>query len=142
MVSPRRSSLLYVLGTTMLFVLAAFPLRAHQVEPSSALAAAPTSLLVDGTGTIAELLVDNQVTKVTLRYLALRLDDGQTVALTGPGLDSLSSGARVAATGHVTGNRLTVTSLSILPTAALAGNAKVQAQGRKEVRGTLVVFHK
>src|SRR5450631_3766464 len=117
MVSPRRSSLLYVLGTTMLFVLAAFPLRAHQVDSASVRSLAPTTIAVTSTGTIAELVVENQVTNVTLRYLALRLDEGQTVALTGAGLDSLSGGVRVAVTGNLTGNMLAVTSFSVLPAA-------------------------
>ena len=64
-----------------LFVSVVFPLRAHQVDPAvvSSSALAPTA--VTATGTVAELIVQNQISGVTLRYLALRLDEGQTVAL-------------------------------------------------------------
>ena len=82
-----------------LLVAAAPPLlHAHQPEPASLQSPASAVIEVTGTGTVAELVVDNQITHVTLRYLALHLDDGHTVALTGAGLDSLANGARLQAT--------------------------------------------
>src|SRR6266852_3377539 len=99
-----------VLASILLAALTAFPVGAHQASPASVSSPTLTTTAVTATGTVAELIVENQVTNVTLRYLALRVDGGQTLALTGVGPDSLSSGARVAATGSLTGNTLAVTS--------------------------------
>ena len=88
---PHHSLLFRVLGATVLFALATFSVRAHQVDPAGALPVALAASAVTGTGTVAELIVDNRVTDVTRRYLALRLDDGRTVELSGTGLDTLTS---------------------------------------------------
>src|SRR5258705_10356465 len=100
--NPGLSPLL--LAAASLFVSVAVPLHAHQVDPPTASLPVQASSALTATGTVAELLVDNQVSASTSRYLALRLDEGQTVALTGAGLESLSSGARGTATGSLTGN--------------------------------------
>jgi Bacterial Ig-like domain (group 3)/F5/8 type C domain len=137
-----RDIVLRVLGATLLLTLTAFPLQAHQVDPPAASSPVQAMSAVTATGTVTALIVDNQVSGSTSRYLALRLDEGQTVALTGAGLDSLSSGNRVAVTGNLTGTTLAVTSFSILPAAQVVARAGVPAQGNRQVQGTLVVFHK
>ena len=135
---PHYSHVVRVLGATVLFVFAAFSVCAHQVDPATASPAALAAGAVTGTGTVAELVVDNQVANVTLRYLALRLDDGQTVVLTGAGLEALADGARVDVSGTLSGEVLEVTGFSVLP----AAQAAAKAGGRKQVQGTLVVWHK
>src|ERR1700688_5000776 len=109
-----RDILFRAIGATMLLALAAFPLHAHQVGPPTASLPVQATSTVTATGIVAELIVNNQVSASASRYLALRLDDGQTVALTGPGLEVLSGGTRVTVTGGLTGATLAVTSLSIL----------------------------
>ena len=142
MPAQNRHRLFGLFAAASLLALATFPLLAHQVDPTGASSPALATSAVMATGTVAEMIVDNQVSGVTLRYLALRIDEGQTVALTGAGLDLLSSGTRVTATGSLTGNLMTVTSVSILPAARVAGNAGPSAQSQRQVQGTLVVFHK
>src|SRR6266550_4514420 len=137
-----RHRLTGLFAAALLLALANFPLLAHQVDPTGASSPTLATSAVTATGTVAEMIVDNRVSGVTLRYLALRIDQGQTVALTGAGLDLLSTGTRVTATGSLTGNVMTVTSASILPAARVAGNAAAQAQTQRQVQGTLVVFHK
>src|SRR5439155_4975057 len=111
---PHYGPLFRLLGATVLFALVTFSARAHQVDPAGVSQGLAASA-VTGTGTVAELIVDNRVTNVTQRYLALRLDDGHTVALTGSGLDALASGARVEVTGSLSAETLAVTSFSVLP---------------------------
>src|ERR1700682_214252 len=137
-----RPRLFGLFAAPSLLALAAFPLPAHQVDPTGASSPALATSAVMATGTVAEIIVDNQVSGVTLRYLALRIDEGQTVALTGAGLDLLSSGTRVTTTGSLTGNVMTVTSVSMLPAVGVARNAAAPAQSQRQVQGTLVVFHK
>src|ERR1700730_13260111 len=142
MPAQNRHRLLGFLAAASLVALATFPLFAHQVDPTGASSPVLATSALMATGTVAELIVDNKVSGVTLRYLALRIDEGQTVALTGAGLDLLSSGTRVMATGSLTGNVMTVTSVSILPTARVAANAGAPAQSQTQVQGKLVIFHK
>src|SRR6266446_7969420 len=120
MPAQNRHRLIGLFAAALLLALATFPLLAHQVDPTGASSPAPATNAVMATGTVAEVIVDNRVSGVTLRYLALRIDQGQTVALTGSGLDLLAGGTRVTATGSLTGNVMTVT--SILPAARVAGN--------------------
>ncbi len=139
---PHRSHHFRSLGVTALFVLVAFSVRAHQVNPAIASPAAQVQSAVTATGTVAELMVDDQVEGVTQRYLGLRLDDGQTVVLTGAGLEALASGARVEVTGTLSGEVLEVTGFSVLPAAQAVAKAGVPAPSRWQVQGTLVLFHK
>src|SRR2546428_5575622 len=137
---PHRSPLFGVLCATLLFALVAFSVRAHQVDPAGASPAPLAASAVTGTGTVAELIVDNRVTNVTRRYLALHFDGGATVELTGTGLDALTSGARVEVTGSLSADTLAVASFSVLPSPKVASKAATASQ--KRVQGTLVIFHK
>ena len=138
-----RRTLASALSAIVLITLATFPVRAHQVDPASVSSPASIATEVTASGVVSELIVDNQVTKVTQRYLSLRLDEGKTVALTGAGLDSLSGGARVTATGSLAGNLLVVKSVSVAPASGNAANAKIlAAPTRNQVQGTLVIYHK
>ncbi|HWZ71139.1 MAG TPA: hypothetical protein VN326_06620, partial [Casimicrobiaceae bacterium] len=111
MPARNRHRLSGLVAVASLFALATFPLPAHQVDPTGASSPALAISAVMATGTVAELVVDNRVSGVRLRYLALRIDEGQTVALTGAGLDLLAGGTRVTAAGSLAGNVMTVTSV-------------------------------
>ena len=139
---PHRNHLFRRLGLTVLFVLAAFSVRAHQVNPADCVTGGAGASAVTATGTVAELIVDDQVAGVTQRYLGLRLDDGQSVVLTGAGVETLAGGARVEVTGTLSGEALEATSFSVLPAAQVAAKAGVPAPSRRQVQGTLVIFHK
>src|SRR5271157_891215 len=106
MAVSQRSHLLRDLGVAVLFALVAFSVCAHQVNPAGGSLAARVTSAVTATGSVAELIVDDQVAGVTLRYLGVRLDDGHTVALTGAGLETLASGERVEVTGTLNGEVL------------------------------------
>src|SRR5438552_10659542 len=128
---PHYGPLFRLLGATVLFALVTFSARAHQVDPAGVSQATLAASVVTGTGTVAELIVDNRVTNVTRRYLALRLDDGHTVALTGSGLDALASGARVEVTGSLSADTLAVASFNVLSSsqgASKAGALRKQVQ--------------
>ena len=143
MPSRIRRPLLSALSAIVLLTFAIFPVCAHQVDPASVSSPASVATEVTASGVVSELIVDNQVTKVAQRYLSLRLDEGKTVALTGAGLDSLSDGARITATGSLAGSLLVVTSVSVTPPSGNASNAKILAAPRKnQVQGTLVIYHK
>ena len=96
---------------------------------------------MSATGTVVEVVVDDQVAGVTQRYLGLRLDDGQTVVLTGAGVETLAGGARVEVTGTLSGEVLEATGLSLLPAAQAAAKAGAVAASHRQVQGTLVIFH-
>src|SRR2546423_13435454 len=51
-------------------------------------------------GTVKSFVVDDRVTGQSTRYVALGLDDGRNMGLKGSGLETLSNGARVQATGQ------------------------------------------
>src|SRR2546422_11480446 len=76
MSTPRHAPVFRVLCATLLFALVAFSAHAHQVDPAGASPAPLAASAVTGTGTVAELIVDNRVTNVTRRYVALRFDGG------------------------------------------------------------------
>jgi hypothetical protein len=124
-------------------VLAGAPAVAHDAldrSPAPALQA-PTTSAVTATGTVAELVVENQVTNVTQRYLALRVDGGEPVVLTGAPVDTLGDGARIEVTGSLRGDTLEVTSFVALPAARGADKSGRSTQSSTQVHGTLVVFH-
>ena len=90
-------------------------------------------------GKVTELLVDDRVFNQTLRYVALRLDDGQSIALVGPGLDNLPAGIRAEATGRSAGATLFVTATRLLP-----GEPRIvtkAANAPAQVEGTLAMVH-
>jgi Gametolysin peptidase M11 len=129
--------ILRLFGALFLLALAAFPVRAH--EGYDALSSS-TALVVSGT--VTELRVENRLTGQSLRYLGLRLDDGQSFALVGPpGLDALAKGERINATGIVVGQSIHVTRVAEVP-ATHAQVAKVARPSPTTLSGTLAIFHK
>jgi hypothetical protein len=115
------------------------PVAAHQGSNgffSPPQAPSADAKLVAAVGTVRELVVDNRVSGIVTRYIALRLDDGSTVALRGAGLDGLLAGQRVEATGTAAGTTLFVTS-----TRAVAGAPASDAQGGMSAQGKLALAH-
>src|SRR5947209_17329697 len=90
------------LAGVIMVALISLSARAHETEAQQTNVISP--LLATTKGTVAELQVNNRLTGVTLRYFALKADQGGSYALTGAGLDSLSNGLRIDATGLLTGN--------------------------------------
>jgi len=125
-------------------IAAASPANAH--EGTDAVLARPAAPAADAfpvavTGTVTELVVDDRVSNRTLRYVALRLDDGQSVPLIGSGLESLPAGARAEAVGRTSGDALFVTDAHLVP-GSPAGAAPVkQAPSTTQVVGTLTIIH-
>src|SRR5262249_5455780 len=95
--------------------------------PASAATVPPVAV----SGTIDELTVENRMDHTVTRYVALRLDEGRTLALSGA--DDLVKGARVEAVGRIAGNTLFVNRVSVLAirdkAVSGAGAAVVSAQG-------------
>jgi hypothetical protein len=80
-----------LLIAAFLSLLAASPAGAH--DGTDAVLARPAALAADAplvavSGTVIDLVVEDRVSNKTLRYVALRLDDGQSIALVGSGLES------------------------------------------------------
>src|ERR1700693_2187631 len=88
---------------------------AHDTVPARPAAPTADAPLVAVSGTVIDLVVEDRVSNKTLRYVALRLDDGQSVALVGSGLESLPTGARAEAIGRSAGDTLFVTDAHLLP---------------------------
>ena len=74
---------------------------AHHDSAYGARASAMSATVEVFDGTIAQLIVENRVTNITTRHVALRMDDGTLIALRGAGLDALTEGARVQASGRM-----------------------------------------
>ena len=124
----------------LLLAVAVLPVRAHDgadavfATPQAPAASVPQ---VATTGTIDELVVDNRVSSVTVRYVVLRLDDGHAVALSGPGLDALPMGPRVEAIGRNAGNTLFVTETHVVTGAQSRDASAASATGTTSAQGTL-----
>jgi Bacterial Ig-like domain (group 3)/Domain of unknown function (DUF4214)/Gametolysin peptidase M11 len=127
-------------GAVFLLAFAAFPATAHQVESTQPVVINSTP--VTPTGTVAELIVKNQVTGVTLRYLGLKLDQGGSYALSGNGLDTLINGSRINAVGTLAGSVFNVTLFSVVAQPQSLGRMTALGQSEKTLSGTLGVYHK
>ena len=129
--------LLRLLGAVLLVALVALPVGAHQAQTESL----SNSEALVASGTVTELLVENRLTGQSFRYLGLRLADGQSFALVGPGLDALAKGARVEATGVIAGQTFHVTKVSALASGQ-ANAAAVTPPSPTTLSGTLAIYHK
>src|SRR6202047_3057333 len=110
-------SLLHSVAVFLVLALAALPVQAHDgadafpASPQAPTASAPVEAV---TGTVADFVVDNRVAGLSTRYVTLKLDDGRNLALNGSGVDQLSKGMRVQATGQRAGDTLFVTAYHIV----------------------------
>ena len=140
----KRNASFRAMALALAFATTVQPARARinaDALPVATLAAptgTPTEIL---TGAVDEVIVDNRVTSLTGRYVALRLDDGHSVALKGPGVDVLALGARVEATGQRSGDRLFVTGYHLLPGSASALGVLPKGFPTVQTEGTLAVVH-
>src|SRR6266705_1598811 len=74
------------------------PAQAHQgADALTAAASAPaaTAPVESLTGVTKPFAVENRISGETVRYVAIKLDDGRNIALKGSGLETLSTGVRV-----------------------------------------------
>src|SRR5260370_28470656 len=102
---PRRASpaaglraVIHAASVVLLLFCAVSPVAAHHnSDPVFTPPQAPNAdaRLVAAVGTVQELVVDNRVSGIVTRYVALRLDDGSTVSLRGTALDGLLAGQRI-----------------------------------------------
>ena len=133
------SRLPHILVTALVLALPSSPVSAHNGADAVFSSVQPPSQAVQPvavTGTVVDVIVENRVTGATTRYIALRLDEGRTLALQGPGLDALPGGSRVDAVGRNVGNTLFVTD------ARVTGVGPTSAAGpANSAQGTLTVFH-
>ena len=136
--APNRSVIIAALSLTL--SLAATPASAHHDSdtllgpPQAPAATAPVESV---SGTARVFVVDNSLLNTSTRYVAIQLADGINVALTGAGLDSLSNGASVQATGRRSRDTLFLDGYSVIsgPSAAALRSTPKQAQG------TLAMVH-
>jgi hypothetical protein len=86
--------------------------RAHAPDPlaGAAGAPAPNAAPESVSGTVHELVVDDRVAGLTLRYLSLRPASGDPIALAGPGVETLRDGAVAQIVGRRNGQVLFVES--------------------------------
>jgi hypothetical protein len=122
-------------SAVLLFALAGLPAAAHQAESTQPVVVNATP--VTTTGTVSELTVRNQLTGVTLHYFGLKLDQGTSYALTGTGLDVLTDGARINATGTLAGNIFNVALFSVVDPAQASGRMATLGQKQTTITGTL-----
>ena len=123
-------SLLRFFAVALGFGLAACGAQAHNgadslpASPQAPTAHTPVEVV---TGTVKDFIVDNRVSGIVTRYVALRLDDGSTVPLRGAGLDGLLAGQRVEATGTSAGTTIFVTATRVVAGAPVTKAANAQA---------------
>jgi len=133
-----------LLIAAFLALLAASPADAH--DGADTVLARPAALVADAplvavSGTVIDLVVEDRVSNKTLRYVALRLDDGQSIALVGSGLENLPTGARAEAIGRSAGDTLFVTDTHPLPDSRAPSAQVKQAPTTTQVEGTLTIVH-
>ncbi|TMH62214.1 MAG: hypothetical protein E6H55_08815, partial [Betaproteobacteria bacterium] len=133
-----------LLIAAFLALLAASPADAH--DGADTVLARPAALVADAplvavSGTVIDLVVEDRVSNKTLRYVALRLDDGQSIALVGSGLENLPTGARAEAIGRNAGDTLFVTDTHPLPDSRAPSAQVKQAPATTQVEGTLTIVH-
>jgi len=129
-----RSRVPRLVGALSLLCLAVLPAKAHQAQTD----VVSSSTAVVASGTVGELVVVNELSGQSSRHLGLRLDDGQSFELVGPSLDTLGKGARVEATGVVSGHAFQVTQVTTLQINAATATLKSPTT----LSGTLLLYHK
>ena len=107
----------------------------HIADVQAPSASSPIETL---TGTVKDLVIDNRVTGQTSRQLALQLDDGRKLVLSGAGIDALTQNSRVLASGQLSGDAMFVTSYHIV---ADNGGVATQQRVASQVEGTLTIVH-
>ena len=125
----------------MALVAVATPSLAHHDENDLQAPTPPASNapVVQASGTVDELVIDDQVAGLTVRYLVLRTADGGALSLRGANLGSLTAGMGVEVAGRRNGTALFVDSVTAT-TAALPAAAR-PAAATTSVTGTLHLWH-
>src|SRR5262245_6038230 len=106
---------------------------AHSKDPleHATTAPAPGAQLEGVSGTVHELVIEDRVAKMTMRYLSVRSTTGAATALLGAGVGELTNGATVSVVGKRNGNVLFVESIpqNIAAKAAVKDAASARAEG-------------
>jgi len=122
-----------------LIAAAAPPARAHHAEEhgiASARAPAAGAPVEALAGTVQVVVIEDRVVDMTIRHVGLRLADGTSFALKGTAVETLTSGARIEATGQRNGNTLFVTQVRVAATPPGESRANAQASQTREAVGT------
>ena len=126
---------------TVLMVVAVSPALAHHDENDLQAPTAPATNapVVQASGTVEELVIDDQVAGLTVRYLVLRTADGGALSLRGANLGSLTAGMGVQVAGRRNGTALFVDAFTA--TTAVVASASRVAGPTTSVTGTLHLWH-
>lgn len=120
-------------------LLLAQPAQSHSIDPlelapAAPAAGAPVEMLA---GEVRELVVEDRVANVTVRYRSLALDDGSHMRLNGA-TQALAHGSRVQVTGRRNGNTLFVSDARTLGRSTQKSTAAIETG---EVEGTLRMYY-
>ncbi|HEY1329236.1 MAG TPA: Ig-like domain repeat protein [Casimicrobiaceae bacterium] len=100
-------------------------------------APAPEAQLESVSGTVRELVIDDRVANMSVRYLFVVAPSGEVVALAGQDVQSLEDGALATATGRRNGNVLFVESVR----AAKASPGSARPSPTRRAEGRLALAH-
>ena len=119
-------------------LLLSLPLHAHNADPlkGAATAPAPNAPRESVSGTVHELLIEDHVAQMSVRYLTLVPQAGAAVALSGTAADALAAGASAEVVGRRNGSVLFVESAKTVAAAATKA-----APADTTVEGDLAVAH-
>jgi hypothetical protein len=126
-------------AVSALAIVASSPqIQAHSQDPLEHAVTAPaaSSPLEGVSGIVRELIIEDKVAGMTVRYLSMVPQSGKPVALVGTGVQSLADGANVTVTGKRNGNVLFVDSVR----GAKAARATTPA-ATAHVEGKLALAH-
>ncbi len=139
--APRLASIVvHILGGLIFVLFCALPAQAHREDAHAAAAVAPGDAplqLVEGT--VVRMTVDNLLTHVVTRNVALRADDGHRVSLSGSTLETLPEGARAEAIGWPSGSTFSVSDSRVVSVAPAKDT--LQPKAALELEGTLLLAH-
>lgn len=121
-------------------LLACPPVGAHNPDPLEAAPRAPAvaSPVESLTGEVKELIVEDRVVGVTVRYRSLALADGTHLKLDGAAVDRLAHGSRVEVTGRRNGATLFISAAREL---ARSMNKAAKAGDIVRAEGELRMYH-
>jgi hypothetical protein len=102
----------------------------HDALDHATTAPAPNAQLESESGTVRELVIDDRVANMSMRYLSLVRASGEASVLAGKALDALSDGDSATVTGRRNGNVLFVESAQAVKSTARRPTATRRVEGR------------
>ena len=115
---------------------AAAPVAAHDPDPltRAPFAPSPGAAVEVVTGELKELLVEDRVAGVSVRYRAIVLADGTRLRLSGEALDGVEKGSQVEVTGQRNGRTIFASELrQLAPARTSRSKISVQAAGELQL---------